>query len=342
MPEKKEKHDEKNEVGVRRASGRATTKKSTKASGKAKSKVRQLPLPKRIWYKPWTWWRNVPAPPRSPLPKARHIARESRKLLYSNKRLFIGIALLYGFLNLLLVRGLSVGSEVATFKALLDSFLQGTFGKIESVLQSFTYLITSSGGGATSLSSSSQITLLVLSSLAFIWALRQTIAHHRPRVRDSFYQGMYPLVPFLLVLLIISFQLLPFIIAGNVYSLLVNNGIVTDAGQKLLVASPLILLGLWSLRMVTASIFGLYIVTLPNMTPFKALRSARLLVYKRRLLIWRKLIMLPLSLLFFAALIEIPLIIFVTPLAEWVFFFLSMAALAFIHSYLYTLYRKLL
>lgn len=94
--------------------------------------------------------------------------------------------------------------------------------------------------------------------------------------------------------------------------------------------------------MITASVFALYIATLPDMTPLRAYRSARQLVYGRRLLIWRKFLFLPAALLVLAAVIEVPFILFITPLAVWTFFIVGVVALPVVHGYLYSLYREML
>ena len=78
------------------------------------------------------------------------------------------------------------------------------------------------------------------------------------------------------------------------------------------------------------------------MTPIKALRSAREVVRYRRWTIIRKVITLPIIILLVFAIVIIPLIIFVTPLSQWVFFIMSMVTLLVIHAYMYELYRELL
>src|SRR5205823_2479549 len=103
-----------------------------------------------------------------------------------------------------------------------------------------------------------------------------------------------------------------------------------------------IILSFVSLYMLSASVFALYIVTLPDMTPLKALRSARELVHHRRWTVLRKILWLPLLLLIIAAVVMVPIIIVLTPLAQWIFFLLTMLALLAVHGYMYTLYRELL
>ncbi|HVI60648.1 MAG TPA: hypothetical protein VM535_00655, partial [Candidatus Saccharimonadales bacterium] len=102
------------------------------------------------------------------------------------------------------------------------------------------------------------------------------------------------------------------------------------------------LLTLFSLYMISSSLFALYIVTLPDMTPRKALRSARELVRDRRWTVLRKILCLPVILFLGAALVMVPIIIWLTPLAQWVFFLLTMFALVAVNTYMYSLYRELL
>lgn len=320
-----------------------TAKKTVPAKAVSQSHPRRLPIPKRIWHKPLTWRNKAPIPSgRHVLPKARRIFGRSVRQIWVHKKLFGGIILIYGLLNIVLVRGLAGSTDLSSLKSSLDSLLTGFGGKIASSFTTFAYLLSTSGSSNTATSGVYQTVLLLICSLAFIWALRQVTAKHVVRIRDSFYLGMYPLIPFLLILLVLGLQLLPLAIGGGLYSTVISNGIAVHLWEKLLWGLLFFGLGLWSLRMITGSVFALYIVTLPNMTPLQALRSAKQLVYGRRLLIWRKLIFLPIVLLLLAILIELPLILFVTFTAAWVFFALSMVALAVVHSYLYGLYRELL
>ncbi|HUB93198.1 MAG TPA: hypothetical protein VMB52_01710 [Verrucomicrobiae bacterium] len=310
---------------------------------RAESGKRLLQTPKRIWYKPFTWRYRSPKPTYKPLPKARILLLRVWKQLWANWQLFGGIALVYGLLNLLLVHGLSGGSNLENFKSGLTGLLLGSSGKLASSLLTFGYLLSSSGSSNAPQGGTYQSILFVACSLAYIWALRQVLAEHKVwRIRDSFYKGMYPLVPFLLLFLLVGLQLIPLAVGGGLYGTVMANGIAVHWWEKGLWLLLLIAMALWSLRMITASIFALYIVTLPDMTPLRAYRSARKLVYRRRLLIWRKLIFLPIALLLLAAAIEIPLILFITPLATWTFFVLAMIALPLVHGYLYNLYREML
>jgi hypothetical protein len=149
-------------------------------------------------------------------------------------------------------------------------------------------------------------------------------------------------VPFVLVLLVIGLQLLPLVIGSAVYATVISNGIAVHAVERLFWLVIFLLLAAASLYLICSSLFALYIVTLPDMTPMKALRSARQLVRHRRLSILRKVLWLLLLLLIASAIIMLPIIVWLTPLAQWIFFLLTVFGLAAAHAYLYTLYRELL
>lgn len=270
------------------------------------------------------------------------LAKTSAQLLYANWRPFLGIVTVYGVLSLLLVHGLSSTADVGSLKSQFDKAFTGNIGHIASGVGIVLVLAGSSGSGSANTAGVYQIFITIIVSLAVIRALRQVVAGHAIRTKDAYYQGMYPLVPFILVLAVCAFQLVPLAIGSAIYSLVTTNDIATLAIEKF--AALLLNLGLafWSFYMLSSSLFALYIVTLPDMTPLKALRSAKELVRYRQLTVLRKVACLPIVLMIIAAIIMVPIIILLTPLAQWVFFALTMVALAVVHTYIYTLYRELI
>lgn len=267
------------------------------------------------------------------------LLKSSFEILGKNWKLFAGIALLYGALNMLLVQGFGTSANLGQVKESFD----GTFGggRLATGTGLFAYMLGTSGGGSAG-ASAYQLVLLVIFSLAVIWTLRQVYANHDVRVRDGLYKGMGALVPFVLVLLVIGAELLPLAIGGAVWEALMSSGVAIAAGEQLLWAGLFFVLTVVSLYLVTSSIFALYIVTLPDMTPMQALRSARQLVKGRRWGVMRKLLFLPIALLLLAAVITIPFILYLTPLAPWVFLILTVLLLPLVHSYFYGLYRELI
>jgi hypothetical protein len=276
------------------------------------------------------------------LPNVWRITRSAALTLWRHRRPFIIITLIYGLLNLLLAQGLAGGTDISSLKHSLDQVFTGNLGFLSSSLSIFALMVGSAGNTTDQTAGTYQMLLAVIASLAIIWALRQSFTDKPPRARDAYYRGMYPLIPFILVLAVIGIQLIPFAIGSTLYSAVINNGIAVYAAEKALWALIFITLTLLSLYMLTSSVFALYIVTLPDMTPMKALRSARELVRYRRWTVLRKILALPVILMVVALVIMLPVIILLTPLARWIFFLLTMSALTATHTYMYTLYRELL
>lgn len=270
------------------------------------------------------------------------IFKSSIKLLIDNWKLFGGIVLIYLVLNVILVKGFSSGSHIPELKQTLQSLFGGHYAQLATGVTLFGLLLGSASNTSSDLAGAYQSILLVIVSLALIWSLRQIVAKEKIDIRDAFYKGLYPLAPFLLVLLVIGLQFIPLLVGGFLYNTVFGNGLAVTTIEQVLWAILLFCLALLSIYMVCSSIFALYIVTLPDMRPMQALRSARELVRYRRWLIIRKVLFLPLALLIIAAVITIPTLLWLTPIAEWVFFVLTILALAVTHSYVYSLYRELL
>lgn len=273
-----------------------------------------------------------------PIPNAFRIFAASIRLIRSNWKLLLGLALIYLALNLLLVQGLSAASSLQSNKESLDAF----GNKVGTGISLYTFLIGSTGTNIAPTAGAYQFLLALIMTLAIIWALRQAHAKREVGIKDAFYLGMYPLVPFFLVLLMVLLHLVPFALGAALYGIISANGIATTFLEQSLFLLVFLGMSFLSLYLVCSSIFSLYIVTLPEMTPMGALRSARDLVAWRRWAIMRKVVFLPFLLLFIGALVMVPVILFATVLAPWVFAAVAALLVVLGHSYMYTLYRALL
>ncbi|MDL2341912.1 MAG: hypothetical protein QFB87_02455 [Patescibacteria group bacterium] len=269
------------------------------------------------------------------------LTKQASLLFWRHKRVFIGITLVYGLLNVVLAQGLG-GTDVGSLKNQLGQVFTGNTGALTSSLVVFASLIGSAGNSSNGTAGAYQLFLALIASLAVIWALRQTTAGAKFRVRDAYYRGMYPLVPFVLVLLVVVIQLLPLAIGSTIYNVVLTQGIAVTGLEKAIWGVVFASLALLSLYLLSSSLFGLYIVTLPDMTPLKALRSARQLVRGRRWTVLRKILFVVPLLLLAAAVIMIPFILLLTVVAKYIFFLLTVFALVAVHGYMYTLYRELL
>lgn len=268
------------------------------------------------------------------------LMRTAVAVLVRRRWLFLGIGAVYVVCNLLLVQTASATNVEDLKKSLGIS--TGPADSITAGLTLFTVLVAASGNGATQTGAAYQSVLVFIVSLAVVWALREVTAGRTIRIRDSFYRGMYPLIPVLLVLLMVFVHLIPLALGAGVFGIVVVNGIAVNNLQVAL-WSLLLLAGLaLSAFFLISSLFALYIAALPDMTPMRALRSAKNLVRGRRWTVLRKLVFLPLALAVVGLVIMLPIIWWVTPAAAWIFFILSVGALLVVHSYMYALYRELL
>lgn len=268
------------------------------------------------------------------------LTQRTALLFWRHKQNFIGITLIYGLLIIILAQGLA-NADVSRLKAQLSGTNNGPTS-IGSSLTILASLVGSSSSPATGAAGAYQFFIGLIASLAIIWALRQTSAGTVFKIRDAFYRGMSPLIPFVLILLFIGLQLLPIAIGSALYGIVITQGIAVNGFEKTVAAVVFGGLVLASLYSIASSIFALYIVTLPDMTPLKALRSAKQLVKGRRWTALRKILFLPLVLLVLGSLIMVPFIIWAAPAAKYVFFILSVTSLVAVHGYLYNLYRELL
>jgi hypothetical protein len=318
-------------------------KKSGKTAPKKAAKTAQAVKPRRIkqaQYKSLKLQKRIKHHVK--LPSVYRLTKMAVQTLWAHKGLFAGITIVYGLLNLILVQGIAGNTDLGSLKNNLDQVFSGHFGSLASGLSVFAVLVGSAGNATNQTAGAYQLFLALIGSLAMIWTLRQALAGVKLRIRDPYYRGMFPLIPYILLLMVVGLQLIPLLIGSTLYSLVINNGIAVYAAEKFLWALLYGSLALLTFYMLSSSLFALYIVTLPDMTPMKALRSARELVRYRRWTVLRKILCLPVILLVVAALIMVPIIVWLTPLAQWVFFILTMSSLLAIHAYMYTLYRELL
>lgn len=271
----------------------------------------------------------------APLPNVIVLTKQAALLLWNNKWLLGGIALIYVVLSLVFVQGVGGNLGVAELRNQFSSQVVGT-------LAAYAQLIGNSTGSSNPAGSVYQSVLFVIVSLAIIWALRQVVAGEKATIRNAFYRGMYPLVPFMLVLLVIGLQLLPMLIGASLYQLVVVSGIASTTIEVALWGLVALALALLSLYLLVSSIVALYIVTLPNMTPLQALRAARELLRRRRWTVLRKMLFLPLALLVVAGIVMVPFILLLPLAAGWVLFALGIVAIVAAHGYIYNLYRELL
>lgn len=277
---------------------------------------------------------------RSPLPGSFKLTAQVFGILKQYWKTLGGIVLVYLLLNIVFASGISnVSSAFDSIKTNLNA--SGSYG-LGHAASGFASLVGSAGASGSSTGSALQSVLFVLESLVIIWALRHLLSGQAVSVKRAYYKAMTPLIPFLLVIFVIIIQLLPVTIGATVLAAIATSVFAGSSAATVVSVIAFILLAAWSIYMVSASIFALYIVTLPDMQPRQALRSAKDLVKFRRAIVIRKVLFLPLLILLIMGAVIVPLILYVSAIVPEAFYVLSMLAILFIHSYLYSLYRGLI
>lgn len=277
-----------------------------------------------------------------PLPSWWALLKKAVALLVANKKQITIFILIYGLLYLVFVRGLNSPVETDGLQETLNELVGEETAALATGFTNFNNLISSFAQSSSEVAQAYQTTLFIIGSLALIWLFRQQQAGNKVSIKMAFYRGMYPLIPFILVLIVVFLQLLPVIIGNFLLSTVISSELAVGALEKTLWFIFFGLTFLLSFYMIASSSIALYIVTLPEMTPMKALKQARELVRFRRFSIIRKGVAIILFCIFAVVVVVLPLIFLSPFVAEWTFFLMTVVALPFIHAYMFSLYRELL
>jgi hypothetical protein len=306
--------------------------KIAKADAKArkKPKYKSFRLHKRIKHhapKLPNWWQ---------------LLKKSWALILANKKPILVFVLVYGLLNLLLVRGFSASIDIDEIKESFSAITGEESAGLASGFTAFGLLFSASSQGSNDIGQIYQTFLLVVSSLAIIWLYRQQQAGNKVSMKMAFYRGMYPLIPFILVLLVIGLQLIPALIGNFLFTTVTSGGLAVGFVEQAMWTLFFILTLLLSLYMISSSSIALYIVTLPEMTPMIALRQARELVRYRRFAVLLRALAIVLVIFALLFVIVLPVIFIAPTLAEWIFFLITVLAIPLVHGYMFSMYRELL
>lgn len=297
-------------------------------------------LRKRPKYKSFRLHKRIKHPGPK-LPNWWTLFMKSLRLLRANIKPLFFFIIIYSIIMIVLIRGIAPLLDVEGLRESYEE-LGLDIGGLTLGFTAFGSLLQAGTQNVDAASQLYQMILIIVASLAFIWLFRQQQAGNKVTMRMAFYRGMYPLIPFTLLILVIALQLLPATIGNFLFSTVTTNELVVGFLEQfawvLLFISTLLL----SLYWISSSLIALFIVTLPEMTPMQALREAKELVRFRRISVLLKVIALICIILTALVVIVLPLIFFQPLVAEWVFFALTIIAIPFCASYLFCLYRELL
>ena len=275
----------------------------------------------------------------SKLPSAITLISESLKFIYKNRKILAGVTAIYAILYLIFIRAGSKFDINGTSQLVSDSL--GDNAILNKTVLTGT-LISSGGGSGTSTTGLYSFILLIVGTLAFIWTIRHLTAGKTFHIRDAYYKGMYPIIPFTIIIFIISLELIPFVVGGFLYSTAEMNSLISTLAERLFFISLWLVFSSLSAYWLANSLIALYAVTLPDIYPIEALRSTKEVIKGRR---WNVLSRILLLILFMAIVSMCILLIAVSLIpvaAVYIYDILMIAGLLFVNVYMFKLYRSLI
>lgn len=324
------------------------TAKKAPAKTRAKSVVKKpvvvaddARLRKKPKYKSFRMHKRVKHPA-TPLPSWRKITGKSLSLLRANLKNILWFSLIYGLLYLLFVRGFGSPVDVDGVRESFEGVADQNTTALVTNFTVFSLLVESTTSAAGGTAGLYQVLFLTIGVLALVWLFRQQQAGNNVSMKDAFYRGMYPLVPFFLVGLVVLFQLLPAMIGNYLFSTVIQSGLAVSALEQIVWLLLFLSLLLLSFYLISSSLIALFVVTLPEMTPIRSLKKAKELVTFRRFSVLRKIFGLVLAIILLFVVVVFPLIFVSAAVAQIVFFLLTVFVVPFAVSFMFVLYRELL
>jgi hypothetical protein len=274
---------------------------------------------------------------------------ESWSFIWKNKKIMLGMALLYSVVSYALVGGISQFDYVA-FKDATVQVVDGNVGALGTAFSLFGAALT---GNLTSPPSSLQqfmsAVLIILFWLAVVWAARMLTADKEIRIRDALYNSATPIIPTVIILAVVAVQLIPGALGVFVYATALNGGWLDGGVESMTFAIATVLMGLLSAYFVVSSLTALIIVTLPGTYPWRALREARGMVMNRRWGVVLRVLVMALCLVLAWGIVLVPVFLIDNWLRfDWLplvpIFVQALVGLTLVYTsvYIYKLYRSLL
>ena len=182
-------------------------------------------------------------------------------------------------------------------------------------------------------------------SLALWWMIRRLVDAGKKakiRVRDALYFGPSQFVPFTLLAVLLSFQLLPFLIAADFAAQLRDNGTLQTNWEQAGALAVVFFIGGLCLYWLIGGLFSLIVGSLPGTRPFEALRASWQLTHRRRTAVIGRLFFMFALAVLGICLLSLPFLALIPRLAEYFFYLIALDFFILGHIYCYLLYSDLL
>lgn len=267
---------------------------------------------------------------------ARSILKRSALTVWTNKKVFSIILAFYGLAYILAVESSTSVTNASTTLSHYESIYRGSAAGLFSGLSTFTNLFGSLSGANSPTSGAYQTILFISLSLVIIWCAMQLAAKRKFNARDAFYSSHTPLIKFFLILLLIGLEFTPFLIGASLYNNIFLNGPGLGGAEAVLWVLIIAALAVISLFFLTSTIFALYLVN-EGLTPMQAVRAARGYVRKRRIVVFGKILLMPVTIFIAIGIIMLPVIYIIPVAAVIIMAVLLLIGITIFHCYMYNL-----
>lgn len=274
------------------------------------------------------------------IPPSGKLLRSSIIFLINNYKIFLAIFFIHLVAYFIVIRT-PVNTDISTIQDSIKTVLGEDNSKTIGGNLATLGAVLGAGGGSTQSGALQGVSVLVV-TLVNIWAIRQVHNKQKIKARDAYYQGLSPILPATIILVLIALQLIPFAVAALIYSTARSGGLFITGFEDLSFFVLAIVIGILSFYWVTSTIIAFFIVTLPGMYPVKSLRSAKNLVQFQRFTVFRRILFLPVILGISYLLILLLIIRFLPSQALLFAELYGIIIIPLVSVYLYKLYRALI
>ena len=259
-----------------------------------------------------------------------------------NFKLYALLTLIYSALVFVFSRGLGSAFNFLDTRQEVFDVLGGEDRGLDTSYILFNYLVSSSNTDVSSAGSVYQLLVFLITVLATIWLTRQIFVGKNPKLKQAYYEGMYPMIPFVLLIFIIALQLIPLAVGNFVFSITVLGGLATTILEQVLWSVFFAITAGLSIYWLLSSIFALNIVSLKGAGPIEALHSSSRLVSNKRLKILAMLLLYAIIVLLLTGIIFVLLISVIPVIVEPIFIIYSGFIIVYTTLFMYNFYRGLL
>ncbi len=218
-------------------------------------------------------------------------------------------------------------------------------------------LSTASGGGFNPIDTEGKqllsALLFLVAWLATIWYLRNRLAGHKVKFRDSLYNSCGPMVATAIVGVYMLLQMIPLLIFVIFYAAAVNTGYASQGVEAMVLYSIMAVVVSLTIYWLEGSFLALIVATLPGVYPLQAIKIAGDLTIGRRLKILYRLLWHGLQVFGLWVMTALPMALLYNWLSgrwQWLrsvpvipalVTLLSVCSILWTYTYIYFLYRRI-